>query len=427
MSIDKYAIIYWLSDLFMAYVIYKYVHIFYSEFKFSRNIEWFVYIGYFLLNACIYMSIKKPLIVMTSTVLLLLGLTCLYRGSLKKALLSAFIIFLSLMCIETTIVFLTDFPGADLFASFQHKSEFGIISIRIVSYAFVLLVQGFMHVKNEYPLPFIYWISLILVPFGTIILLLIIFSGNSVPSIYITASIGIVFIINIVTFYLYDCISNFMLEQMNKRLVEEQNKYYEHQIELMKSSLENIKIFRHDLKNKLSPIYGLAISGKNEELIERISELTETCSGNYGQIISGNSDLDSIINFKLQHAEKEKIKVSTKILVPAKLSISSFDLAVILGNLIDNSMEAVSTIESDRWINIDMIYTKGRLILKISNSFDGILKKSDDFFISRKSDQANHGLGIKSVKAAIQKYDGAMQITNTDKTFTVKILMYVQP
>ncbi|WP_367401710.1 ATP-binding protein [Lacrimispora indolis] len=98
-----------------------------------------------------------------------------------------------------------------------------------------------------------------------------------------------------------------------------------------------------------------------------------------------------------------------------------------MGNLIDNSMEAVSTIESDRWINIDMIYTKGRLILKISNSFDGILKKSDDFFISRKSDQANHGLGIKSVKAAIQKYDGAMQITNTDKTFTVKILMYVQP
>lgn len=426
MGIERYTIIYLFSDLFMAYVIYKFVHIFYSEFKFSNWLEVLAYISYFLINVCVYMNIKKPLILMFSSILLFGGLVCLYYGSLKKALLSASIIFLSLMCIETIIVFLTDFPGSDLFASFHYKSEFGIISIRIVSYAFVLLVQGFMHVKNEYPLPFIYWISLILVPFGTIILLLIIFSGNSVPSIYITASIGIVFIINIVTFYLYDCISNFILEQMNKRLVEEQNKYYEHQIELMKSSLENIKIFRHDLKNKLSPIYGLAISGKNEELIERISELTETCSGNYGQIISGNSDLDSIINFKLQHAEKEKIKVSTKILVPAELSISSFDLAVILGNLIDNSMEAVSTIESDRWINIDMKYTKGRLILKISNSFDGILKKSDDFFISRKSDQANHGLGIKSVKAAIQKYDGAMQITNTDKTFNVKILMYVQ-
>ncbi len=181
-------------------------------------------------------------------------------------------------------------------------------------------MYGFKHVKNEYPLPFIYWISLVLVPFGTLILLLIIFSDNSVPSIYITASIGIVFIINIVTFYLYDRISNFMLEQMNRRLVEEQNKYYEHQIELMKTSLENIKIFRHDLKNKLSPIYNLAVSGRNQELIERISELTETCCGNYGQIISGNSDLDSIINFKLQRAEKENIKVSTKIIVPAKLA-----------------------------------------------------------------------------------------------------------
>jgi two-component system sensor histidine kinase AgrC len=427
MSIDKYTIIYLLSDMFMAYVIYKYVHIFYSEFKFNRKVEWFPYIGYFLLNAYIYMSVKKPLIVMSSTILLLIGLVCLYYGSLKKAFLSAIIIFLSLLCIETIIVFLTNFPGADLFDSFQYRSEFGIISIRIVSYAFVLLMYGFKHVKSEYPLPFIYWISLVLVPFGTLVLLLIIFSQNSVPSIFIIASIGIVFIINIVTFYLYDCISNFLLAQMNKRLVEEQNKYYEHQIELMKTSLENIKIFRHDLKNKLSPIYNLAISGMNEELIERISELTETCCGNYGQIISGNSDLDSIINFKLQHADKENIKVTTKIMVPTKLSVSSFDLAVILGNLIDNSIEAVTMIESDRWISINMKYTKGRLILEISNTFDGYLKKSNDFFASRKNDQENHGLGIKSVKAAIQKYDGAMQISDTDKIFTVKILMYIQP
>lgn len=427
MSIDKYEIIYMLSDLFMAYVIYKYIHVFYSEFKFNRKTECFFYIGYFLINACIYMFVKKPLIVMVSSIFLIFGLVCLYYGNLKKAFLSALIIFLSLMCIETGIVFLTDFPGADLFASFQYKSEFGIISIRIVSYAFVLLMYGFKHVKNEYPLPFIYWLSLILVPFGTIILLLIIFSENAVPSNYIIASIGIVFIINIMTFYLYDCISDFMSAQMNKKLTEEQNKYYEHQIELMKTSLENIKIFRHDLKNKLSPIYDLAISGKNEELIGRISELTQICCGNYGQIISGNSDIDSIINFKLQQAERENIKVSTRILVPAELSVSPFDLAVILGNLIDNSMEAVSMIETDRWISIDIKYTKGRLILEISNSYDGFLKKSNELFVSRKDDQTNHGLGIKSVKAAIQKYDGAMQITHTDKVFTVKILMYVQP
>lgn len=427
MSIEKYTVTYMLSDLFMVYVIYKYVHVFFSEFKFSKKTEFLFYIGYFFINTCIYLFIKMPLIVMFSSIILIWGLTCLYHGSLKKTFLSASIIYLSLLCIETCIVFLTDFPGADLFASFQHKSEFGIISIRIVSYAFVLLMSGFKHVKNEYPLAFAYWLSLILVPFGTIILLLIILSGNSVPSLYIIAGIGIVFIINIITFYLYDCISDFMSAQMNKKLTEEQNKYYEHQIELMRTSVENIKIFRHDLKNKLSPLYELAISGKSEELIERISELTNTCCGNSGQVISGNSDIDSIINFKLQQAERENIKVFAKIHVPAELSVSPFDLAAILGNLIDNSIEAASMVETDRWINIDIKYTKGRFILEISNSYDGFLKKNNGFFVSRKVDQSNHGLGIKSIKAAVQKYDGAVQITHTDNAFTVKILMYVLP
>ena len=424
MSIDKYTIIYTFSDIFMAYVIYKYIHIFYSECKVSKRMEQLAYISYIILSTSIYTAINLPLIVMITSIFLLLGLIFLYYGSLKKALLTAAIIYLSLMCIETIIVFLTNFPGADLFASFQYKSEFGIISIRILSYAFVRLMYGFKHVKNENRMPLIYWLSLILVPFGTLTLLLMIFSENSVSSIYIISSIGLVLIINIITFYLYDCISNLMAAQMNKRLTEEQNKYYEHQIELMKTSLENIKIFRHDLKNHLSPIYNMAISGRNEELIEQISKLAKACCES-GQVVSGNSDIDSIINFKLQQAERERIKVSAKIVVPTELSISPFDLAVILGNLIDNSIEAISTIESDRWINIDMKYTKGRLIFQISNSFDGFLKESKGILASRKNNPINHGLGLKSVQAVIQKYDGAMQITHIDKIFTVKILMYV--
>lgn len=426
MSIDRYTIIYIFSNIFMAYVIYKYIHIFYFEFKASKRKEQLTYIIYIILSTSIYTVIKLPLVVMITSIFLLFRLILLYYGSLKKAILTTAIIYLSLMCIETIIVFLTNFPGSDLFASFHYNSEFGIISIRILSYAFVRLMYGFKNVKNENRLPLIYWLSLILVPFGTLTLLLMIFSENSVSSIYIISSIGIVLIINIITFYLYDCISNLMAAQMNKRLTEEQNKYYKHQIELMKTSLENLKIFRHDLKNHLSPIYNMVISGRNEALIERISELAKACCES-GQVVSGNSDIDSIINFKLQQAERERIKVSTKIVVPTELSVSPFDLAVILGNLIDNSIEAILLIESDRWINIDLRYTKGRLIFLISNSFDGFLKEINGTLASRKDNPINHGLGLKSVQAAIQKYDGAMKITHIDKIFTVKILMYVQP
>ncbi|WP_333649112.1 GHKL domain-containing protein [Lacrimispora sp.] len=423
----EYTTVYILAEMFMAYVIYKYIHIFYSEFKFSKKIEPLLYIAYFLITSSIYIYIRIPLITIISTVTLFFVLVSFYYGNLKKSILSVSIMFISLACIETIIVFLTDIPGRNLFISFQHKSEFGIISIRIISYAFVLLAYGFNHVKSRKPLPFIYWLSLFFVPFGTIILFLITLSGSSMPSAYVIICIAIIFIINIVTFYLYDCISSFMSAQMDKQLLEAQNRYYQHQMELMSSSLENIKIFRHDLKNKLSPIQHLAISGKSEELIMRISELTETYCGNYGQSASGNSDIDNIINFKLQQAERENIKVTTKIIVPEKLSTSSFDLAVILGNLLDNSIEAVSMLKTNRWIKIDIKYKKGVLIFEISNSFDGVFKKSNETFITRKGDQENHGLGLKSIEAVIQKYHGIMQISTIDHVFTVKLLVYEHP
>lgn len=145
---------------------------------------------------------------------------------------------------------------------------------------------------------------------------------------------------------------------------------------------------------------------------------------NQEYINSGNNTIDSIINFKLNSSKNLNILVSTDILIPEELSLKTFDIAVILGNLLDNAIEAVSNID-DRWIDIKLKYTKGRLIIEINNSYDGKLKKVDGHFISYKTDKENHGLGLKSVEAALKNYDGAIQILHDSNKFTVKVLLYL--
>ena len=93
--------------------------------------------------------------------------------------------------------------------------------------------------------------------------------------------------------------------------------------------------------------------------------------------------------------------------------------------MLDNALKAVSNID-DRWIDIKIKHTKGRLIIEINNSYDGIVKKAAFKFLSRKEDQKNHGIGLKSIQAAVHKYDGTMRVTHDEKRFQVKILMYLQ-
>lgn len=424
MFIDSYDIIYMIGNLFMAFVIYKFVHIFYSNCKVNATTERIAYVGYFILITVTHIFLKIPLTVMTVNVLLLFGMTLLYEGKVKKSVLSVAIIYFSLMSVETIFAFLTSVLHFNLLVPFQYESEFGIIVIRIASFAMVLFVQGFKNVKNEYPLPNIYWISLLAIPTGTIIMLFAIFMNTSLPRPIMFLCMVSALTINIFSFYLYDEISALLVSKMNKRLAEEQKRYYEYQVQTMTSSLDHMRILRHDLKNKLSPLYSMAVAGKSEELAVQLSELMDICCVSKEYSKSGNSTVDSIINYKLQQAEDKNIAITTDILIPTELSIPIFDIAVILGNLIDNALEAAVKAE-ERWIDIKIKYTKGRLIAEVNNAYDGIVDKIADRFHSRKKDAVNHGMGLKSVQAVLQKYDGAMQISHDEKKFKAKFLMYL--
>ncbi|HHX59779.1 MAG TPA: sensor histidine kinase [Epulopiscium sp.] len=145
-----------------------------------------------------------------------------------------------------------------------------------------------------------------------------------------------------------------------------------------------------------------------------------------GVACTGNIVIDSIINFKLQEATRQEIAVTTNFNIPKKMKIASFDITVILGNLLDNALNAVTKLANNRYIDIEMEYKQGRFILNIENSFNGVIIKKDGAMISSHCDKENHGLGLESVKTVVEKYNGTMEFKYDENKFSTMLFMDIE-
>lgn len=144
-------------------------------------------------------------------------------------------------------------------------------------------------------------------------------------------------------------------------------------------------------------------------------------------INSGNIVVDTLLNYKNSVMQELGICMVTRIEIPYDFEFNDADVCVILGNCIDNSIEAVKYIENSdqRIISLELIYRKNSLMLKISNPFyQNIMKDQHGNFITTKNEPENHGIGLISVAKVVKKYDGLVNITTNNNIFCVQILMY---
>src|SRR5699024_5305406 len=129
------------------------------------------YLVYFIAVTTVHCFIKIPIAVLIVNLILLFFISILYDGTLKKALVVSLIIYFSMALIETLFVLLTNNLMPNLVTPLKYKSEFGIVIIRIICYAFVRFLGGFKNIKSQISLPLAYWLSLFVIPSSTILML----------------------------------------------------------------------------------------------------------------------------------------------------------------------------------------------------------------------------------------------------------------
>lgn len=210
-----------------------------------------------------------------------------------------------------------------------------------------------------------------------------------------------------------------------RNVLKQQNEYYHKQFEVMDSLYKNTKSVRHDIKKHLAFLKYCIENGENKRASEYIGQIIDTSYNKNEFAKSGNIVIDSILNFKIQEAAQKDINVNLSLQIPDDLILSDFDMVVVLGNLLDNAINASGNLENNRKININIKYKSSMLFIHVSNTFDGHIMYRGDKIVTSNEDKENHGIGLNNIKSVIDKYDGVLKIQHTENIFYADILMYV--
>ena len=217
-------------------------------------------------------------------------------------------------------------------------------------------------------------------------------------------------------FKVIDTLSDNYEKQMLLQEAEAKEEYYQ---EVEKSSREVQKI-KHDLKNMLLAICG-SYKEKNK-ISEEIRKIVQELDESDKKIYTSNVVINTIINNKISQAENLNIKAEVDVKVPRFVSMDYKDAGILLGNILDNAMEACEKIsKEDRWIKIDMFHQKNTLFVKVSNSK---IKEPVNINKSSKRDVHNHGIGVSSIEAIAKKYDGYVEFVDKGEKFEVDVSLY---
>ena len=423
---NSYDYVFLISNALGTYTVFKFMCIFFERTKEKRMFEIIFYMVYFLVSSYVHLGIHIPIITFTTNIIAFFLLTFNYKANFKRRVISTIYMYVILMTVELVMVVLTGYIDLSVFSvDSQYSSIAGIMSIKLFSYIIVLIIQNYKNIKKGIDVPNSYWLSLFIIPFGTLYVTFLILESNNLSNYRIVISVSILLIINIVAFYLYDVLNSVYEDKIEKALLKQQNNYYHKQFEIMDNSYKNMKSVRHDIKNHLSIIESYIYKKNTEKAINYIQNILNSSYGEQELARSGNFDFDSILNYKLQNAKSKGIEVIVEAKIPQKINIESFDIAIIIGNLLDNAFEAVSKLSNDKKIKVRLNYRKNTLYIHVNNTFDGAVFYEDDQIISTHKDKENHGIGLKNIEKAIKKYNGTMEINHTNNNFTVDIFLYI--
>ena len=252
---------------------------------------------------------------------------------------------------------------------------------------------------------------------------------NNVTSLDLLLHLGIILAATAVLIIIYS--NTYMKEKARKeayaKAIEENYHQQLYYMENLEQLISRLKAERHDFNNHLGVIYGLLQVGTPEKAGAYVEKLVKATEEFQNIVNVPYSMMRAMLNYKLSAAKENKIDLRLDVRLPANLELNEFDLAVILGNLLDNAMEASKQMgETSRHLELSILYKPDYLVIHMENPVGNVLLGQDGELRSSKPDAENHGFGLRNIKYLVEKYDGMMKIASENGVFKVDIALLVQ-
>lgn len=361
-------------------------------------------------------SILTPLSMLAG---LFISSIILFDGTLFKKITSVMGSFVIMTLIEQFIwLFL---PFHDFFSK---NETYGSLLTSLISLIAILALEYLFKFNKDIQLPKSSYITIIIQFIGSVILCEIIsILGKDNPFI---ATCGFLFvcIINLCTLYQYGIIIITYQKSSEQKYMEQRISMYENQFDIISEAQTNLRSMRHDFKNHLLLLGGYIQKKDYESALSYINNIDTRLNITKEFVRTGNNEIDSILNYLLNQAAQLGCTITTKIEVPLERFMPSFDLNILLSNLLENAIEAMEK-TSKRILDVYIKYEKNILYINIQNSFDGYIKQQRKSFLTLKPDKNKHGFGLNNIQAIVNKYQGQSSFVPNGDIFRVDIILYL--
>ena len=318
------------------------------------------------------------------------------------------------------------------FTDLQALGTLGSFTSKIV---FMIAITALKRVftKDEIKeLPVRYSFMLVLIPIGSIYIMNNIFMlgyklHSNRANIQSAVTAVILLGVNVLVFYIYIKLADDLQLRRMTSVYEQQLDLCERHQQERELSILRLRDMRHNMKNNLVSILAYAENGDNEKIIRFVNEIMEEGGIKTSTVTnSGNIVIDSLIGYWYVEEKKVGIDFSVNLNIPMEMPFRGADICLILGNLLENAVEAAQKAEGKKYIRLHMKYDKNNLLLFVENNYKGVLIKTKDKRLkSTKTDAENHGVGLSSVYRIAAKYHGVVTIDDdVANRFLIRVVLY---
>ncbi|MBH5319451.1 GHKL domain-containing protein [Paenibacillus sp. GSMTC-2017] len=272
--------------------------------------------------------------------------------------------------------------------------------------------------RRRLSLHYRYYVLFLITPIASIVQLNIL-NYKDVAS--FLSAIGILFI-NVITFYIIDnIIDKFQFMNKNNQL-QQQMDYQDANYEKVVHSFKSVKRIIHDTNQQFLYIEECIKRNELATALEHIKTTLNKVEGAYQRVNTGNLVIDALVTNTLNIGQANGIRIDTKLNLNSEVvQIDRYDLCVVVGNMLDNAIEASKKVKiaEDRYILVKIYATESTLLIHILNHMENEVVHLQ----SQKQNPELHGIGLTNVARICDKYGGHMTIEVKNKAFNNMVLL----
>lgn len=193
------------------------------------------------------------------------------------------------------------------------------------------------------------------------------------------------------------------------------------EIESLRNSQKKASMYRHDLRHHMMYISSCIENGYNDQAQEYIQEICSEIEASKVEIYSENEAVNLILSAFAGKAEENGISIEVNVALPAVVRVSESDLCVLLSNALENALDACQKLKAKGLggrIEVAGFEKNHKLFFEVTNTCDETIRMKGGIPISQ---EAGHGIGVRSICAIVEKYDGMYSFSVKDNQFILRI------